>query len=157
MQESLGRGDLEIKRNDRLGREERSQSDAKKAFRRLKSEGRARVRVSKFQPPRDSNEISVNRMDLAPKSTMAAIGKRNASHLNKQFWGWYILTAEDVEEAGCSIKPSPLKDNRYHADIIIPVALDAEDRRDTIIEHARDLAYHATFLPWGKWTGSFVE
>ena len=35
------------------------------------------------------------------------------------------------------------------ADIVVPVALDAEDRKDALREHAIDLAYHATFVPWG--------
>ena len=104
---------------------------------------------------KNSNEISVNRMDLAPESTMAEIGTRNASQSMKKFWGWYILTAGDVEEVGCGIKPSPSSENPYHADIVVPVALDAEDRRDAVIEYARDLAYCATFLPSGKWTESF--
>ncbi|MCY3985693.1 MAG: hypothetical protein OXF23_01425 [Candidatus Dadabacteria bacterium] len=141
-----------IAKEDRLGREERSQSDAKRSFRRLKREGEARAPVSRFKPPQNSNEISVNRMDLVSMATMVELGVRNASSSGKLFWGWYILTAGDIEEVGCSVKPSPSDDNPYHADIVIPVALDAEERRDEVIEYARDLAYHATFLPWGEWT-----
>ncbi len=53
---------------------------------------------------------------------------------------------------GCSLKSSPSDDNPYHADIVIPIALDAEERRDDVIEYATGLAYHSTFLPWGEWT-----
>ena len=141
-----------IAKEDRLGREERSQTSAKRSFGRLKREGKARVPVSRFNPPRDSNEISVNRMDFAPEATMAELGMRNASVSGKSFWGWYILTAGDVQGVGCSVKPAPSDDNPYHADIVIPVALDAEERRDEVIEYATGLAYHATFLPWGEWT-----
>lgn len=63
-----------IAKEDRLGREERSQSNAKRCFRRLKEEGEVRVRVSRFEPPKNSNEISVNRMGLAPVATMAELG-----------------------------------------------------------------------------------
>ena len=153
MNKQLGEGiPGSIEKGDRLGREERSQRNARRSFRRLKREGEARAPVSRFDPPKDSNEISVNRMDLVPVATMAELGMRNASSSGKSFWGWYILTAEDVEEVGCSVKPSPSDDNPYHADIVIPVALDAEERQDEVIEYARDLAYHATFLPWGEWT-----
>ena len=141
-----------IAKGDRLGREEKSQKSARRSFRRLKKEGEAQAPVLRFNPPKDSNEISVNRMDLAPVATMAELGMRNARSLGKSFWGWYILTAGDVEGVGCSVKPSPSDDNPYHADIVIPVALDVEERRDNVIEYARDLAYHATFLPWGEWT-----
>ena len=58
---------------------------------------------------------------------MAEIGMKNADSMNKSFWGWYILSAGDVEAVGCSVRLSPLVANPYHADIIIPVALDAED------------------------------
>lgn len=153
MNKRLGKGIPDsIAKGDRLGREERSQSDAKRSFRRLKKEGEARVPVSKFKPPKNSNEISVNRMDLVPVAEMAELGMRNASSSGKLFWGWYILTAEDIEGVGCSVKPSSSDDNPYHADIVIPVALDAEERRDDVIEYATGLAYRSTFFPWGEWT-----
>ena len=95
-------------------------------------------------------------MDLAPTATMAELGRRNALPSGKSFWGWYTLTAGDVEAVGCSVKPSPSDDNPYHADILIPVPFDAEERRDAVVEYARDLAYHATFLPWGEWTSELT-
>lgn len=143
---------VRIAKTEKLGREEQFQSDAKRAYRRLKTDGKARVRVSKFIPPKSTNEISTNRMDLAPVATMAELGTRNASLSGKRFWGWYTLAADDVEEVGCRVQPSPLDDNPYHADILIPVALDAEDRKDAIREYAMGLAYHADFCPWGDWT-----
>ncbi len=140
-----------VVKGERLGREENSKTNARKSFRRL-NEGNAWAPVSKFEPPKNSNEISVNRMDLANENTFAVLGKRNAASLGKLFWGWYILTKEAVEDVGCSVKQSPLDENPYHADIIIPVSLDAEERRDNVIDYARDLAYQANFLPWGEWT-----
>ena len=91
-------------------------------------------------------------MDKAPAATMAELGTRNAESNGKSFWGWYIITAGDVERVGCNVSASPSEDNPYHADIIIPVPLDTEERRDTVIEYARDLAYHAEFRPWGSWS-----
>ena len=136
---------------DKLGREEYSEKDAKHAFRNQNTNSRKGPRVRKFLPPNNSNQISVNRLGLAPKSKMAEIGIRNATALEKSFWGWYVLSVIDVNEAGCSVKPSSYNDNPYHADITVPVALDAEDRRDELLEFARDLAYRANFQSWGDW------
>lgn len=149
---SLERVPSTISATDRLGREEWSERSARRSFRK-RAEGRGkRVPVARFMPPKNRNEISVNRLDHASDAAMAEIGVRNARNLGKEFWGWYILTAENVEEEGCSVGPSPLLDNPYHADIILPVSPDAEDRRDAIREYAMGLAYHATFQPWGEWT-----
>ncbi len=75
MNKQLGEGiPGSIAKEDRLGREERSQSGARRAFRRLKREGKARVSVSRFNPPKDSNEISVNRMDLYPNAYSDVFG-----------------------------------------------------------------------------------
>ncbi len=63
-----------------------------------------------------------------------------------------VLFVIQKEATGCSVRPSPLDNNPYHADILIPVPLDSEERRYAVIEYARDLAYRATFLPWGEWT-----
>ncbi len=141
---------------EKLGRDERSQKSAKRSFRCLKAEGRARVHASKFEPPRNTNEISVNRMGLASIATLADLGTRNASLSGKKFWGWYTIVAEDVEDVGCRSIPTPSDGNPYHADIVVPVALDAEDRRDAIREYAIDLADRATFVPWGDWTNEIA-
>ena len=95
-------------------------------------------------------------MDLAPAVKLAKLGVRNASLSGKKFWGWYTLIAGDIEDVGCKVTPTPLHDNPYHADIVVPVALDAEDRKDTLRECAIDLAYCATFVPWGEWTSEIV-
>ena len=145
-----------IQADEKLGREEWSGSAARKTFRKRNNEGGGWAPVSKFKPPKDSNEISVNRMGFSPDERMARIGVHNAKLSGKAFWGWYILSASDVKEVGCEVRASPLLDNPYHADIMIPVALDAEDRRLQLIEFARDLAYYATFQPWGDWTKEVV-
>ena len=142
---------ISINAEDNLGREEHSKKDAEYAFRNRDTKSRKGPRVRKFLPPNNSNEISVNRLGLASNSKMAEIGIRNATALGKSFWGWYVLSVFDVEEARCSVEPSPYYDNPCHADITVPVALDAEDRRDELLEFARDLAYRANFQSWGDW------
>ena len=143
---------ITINAEDRLGREERSASGAKHALRNQKKKRHGGPRVYKFLPPKKSNEISVNRLGLASDSKMAEIGIRNAIALEKTFWGWYVLSVNDVHEVGCSVKLSPNRDNPYHADLIVPVALDADDRQNELREIAIDLAYRANFQSWGDWT-----
>ena len=72
-----------IQNSETLGHEERSQTNAKRAYRSLKEYGEARVPVSKFKPPRDTNEISVNRMNFASVKLLAELGTRNAKQLGK--------------------------------------------------------------------------
>ncbi len=154
-----------IEDSETFGRDERSVSGtrAKSMFRQLKKGGKANVKAAVFEPPRNTNEISVNRLSLATKNTLAEIGERNANlmkcprsgHKNK-FWGWYTLTASDIRESGCSIKPTPLNDNPYHADIVVPVSPEAEKSKDAFREYAKVLAYRAKFVPWGKWTTEMI-
>ena len=141
-----------IQTDDELGREERSSRNAKKALGKRERGPAGHARVSVFMPPRDVNEISVNRMGFASDADMADIGIRNAAaDRGKLFWGWYMLSAGDIGAAGCSVESSPSDDNPYHADIVVPVALNAEDRRDALTEYAKDLADRAVFRPWGDW------
>ena len=140
-----------IDQRDTLGREESSESTAKKVYRNRHSKSRGGPSVRRFKAPKNSNKISVNRLGFATDSEMAEIGIQHAAALRKEFWGWYVLNAGDVEEVGCAVDPSPALDNRYHADIVVPVALDAKERNEELIEYARDLAYRASFRPWGDW------
>lgn len=142
-----------IENGEKLARDERSQRSARRAYRKLKTAGRAYATVDKFTPLRGTNEISVNRMGLTAITALAELGTQNAKRLDKKFWGWYTLASDDVEKVGCRVKPTPFSGNPYHADIVIPVALDAEDRRDALVQYAHDLACHAIFEPWGEWAG----
>lgn len=141
-----------IDRSDTLGREESSESTAKKVYRNRHLKSRGGPSVQRFKPPTNSNKISVNRLGFSTDAEMAEIGVRHAAAWRKSFWGWYVLYAGDVEEVGCTVEPSPALDNQYHADIVVPVALDAKERREELIEYARDLAYRASFRPWGDWS-----
>ncbi len=135
-----------------LGRDERSGTKAKRSMRKLNAHGKANAPVGRFVPPKHTNELSVNRMAMAPKDKLAEIGVTNAELSGKSFWGWYILSTEDIMIAGCTTIATPLDSNPYHADIIIPVSLDDDDRRHAITEYARQLAYRAQFVPWGDWS-----
>ena len=95
-------------------------------------------------------------MDFASMDSLAAMASRNAEKLGKRFWGWYTLTAADIREANCDIQSTPLEGNPYHADVTVPVNLDAEDRTDALRETAMDLAARAKFFPWGNWIKEII-
>ncbi len=134
-----------------LGRHEWSESSARKAYRQLKLGNRARIRANKFEPRTDRNDVSVDRMDLAARNELAKLADENTTREGKLFRGWYTLTAHDVSEAGCNVKPTPSPENRYHADIVFPVPLNANNRQNAIRKLAIELAYRAQYKPWGDW------
>ena len=51
----------------------------------------------------------------------------------REFYGWFVLSVADVlsvgtdRHEGCSVAASPQEDNIYHADIVMPVPLDADE------------------------------
>ena len=60
----------------------------------------------------------------------------------KEFRGWAILTVNDASANGRSVVPSPLEENRYHADICLNLP-DDDNRREEQKEHSVDLAVRA--------------
>lgn len=141
-----------IQNNETLGREERSGTSARRAYRSLIANGKAKVRFSKFMPPKYTDVISVNRMDFQSRNSLAELGIINANSIGKDFWGWYTLTVVDTKEVGCYVKASPLLSNPNHADIVFPVVLEDQESKDKLTEIAWELAHRANFLPWGEWT-----
>ncbi|MCY4139446.1 MAG: hypothetical protein OXF56_14445 [Rhodobacteraceae bacterium] len=137
---------------ERLGRHEWSETSAKKAYRQLKLGKKANIRANKFEPRTGHNDVSVDRMDLAAdEDELAKLAEENTTREGKLFRGWYTLTAHDVAEAGCRARPTPLSENPYHADIVFPVALNADNRQNEIRKRAIELAYRALYVPWGDW------
>ena len=67
-------------------------------------------------------EISVDRLTLAPLTEIAANAIRVAAQRSppRNFYGWAVVEAGQVRAAGYEAHDSPLPDNRYHADIVLP-------------------------------------
>ena len=94
-------------------------------------------------PPADS--------DLASDETMADIGDsaaraRSASAgETRQFYGWGELSVKDAGKNRRIVRASPLPENPWHADIVLPeiCANNAEARW----EHAEELAALAVWRP----------
>jgi hypothetical protein len=71
-----------------------------------------------FQPPKDRNDVSVNRFDYTDENFIK--GKLyNVSHSSNSFHGIAIFKAKIITAIkGLCIKHSPTKDDISHADII---------------------------------------
>lgn len=87
---------------------------------------------------RGSRDISVDRLTRVPlldtviADADAAALQRGA---NRRFYGWAVVGAEDVIAAGCQVAASPLPNNPYHADIVLPDATveDADSHRECAV------------------------
>ena len=88
-------------------------------------------------------EISVDRLDFAEPEEMAALGdsvaaSRSSVDRKVTFYGWAVIDAEDVGSSERRVVYTPLPDNPYHTDIILPDS--AVENRDEQIRHAQELA-----------------
>lgn len=148
---------------EQVGRRSASGSRAVKAYKNRFNRHKPGIPVSAFEPPRGTNELSVDRLGLASDEEMVRIAVATFRVSGRKFYGWFVLSVGDVLSVGtdgrqgCSVVGSPREDNMYHADIVMPVPLDADDRKDAIREYARDLAYLAHFEPRGNWTRQIDE
>lgn len=129
----------DIDDDDLLGREMFSKRRVRKAERGL-------IDPSIFEPPRDKDTLSVDRLDLAPDEKMAEIGDMNGSSQGKPFFGWAQVIVRNARARGREVLASPRLDNPYHADIVLPLP-DGEERRDAERQHALNLAKNASFRP----------
>ena len=132
---------MSLLKRDKLGRRAKSQTQARKA----ESGGKVSWRV--FEPPAVRDEISVDRLGVAPDDKVAEIARRE---FNEKFYGWYVLTVRDVIRAGCTARRSETDSNPYHADIVCPEG-DSNARKHVVREFARQLALRAKFKRWGSW------
>ena len=87
--------------------------------------------------------ISVDRLDFAEPEQMATLGDkvatgRSVGSVDRTFYGWAVIAAEDAEGNGRRVVATPQPGNPYHADIILPDSA-AEDR-DEQTWHAQELA-----------------
>ena len=85
----------------------------------------AGVPPSVFAEPGRRNR-SVDRLTRAPDlAPLVANADASASGrgATRQFYGWAVVSVEDVIAVGCQVAESPLPNNPYHADIVLPDAV----------------------------------
>lgn len=81
------------------------------------------LNANAFKSPPDIDEISVNRLDYTTPDFCKNLSKKNES-TNRTYFGFAILTKNEIFKAGCDIVYSPItlpldKINPFHADIKI--------------------------------------
>ena len=83
-------------------------------------------------------KISVDRLSVAPPDVATEIAEAVAAKRNATFYGWAFLTASRTRENGREALASPIENNPYHADIVLPQSA-VEDREEQK-RHALELA-----------------
>lgn len=99
-----------------------------------------------FLEHKDAESISVDRMDHAPIHELAEWSRNRGRNRNppKNFQGWAVLTAEHAGGNGRTVVPTPLPENRCHADIFLNIT--GDERRRQQKQHANEMAAHATWM-----------
>ena len=121
----------DIASGENLGRNVLSSGQAKRA-------SRSRVPVHLFLEKEGETRLSVDRLDDAPPGEAVEIADRMAAARLRRFYGWAVVVVEDASANGRRVIASPLLDNPYHADIILPDST-IEDREEQK-RHAQELA-----------------
>ena len=98
-----------------------------------------------FLESEQAESISVDRMDHAPDDELAEWSRERARNRRppRQFYGWAILKVQDAATNGRTVKATPTRQNRCHADIHLNVTATGEERRHQQEKHAFQLAEHS--------------
>ncbi len=134
---------LDIDPEESLGRAVVSSKDADRAHRNG-------IPINVFEGPRDTNVISMNRLDLQTEEEAVNVGKvvAFARGLNRSFYGWAVIVAEKVQCNGRIVKATPLPFNPFHADIVLPESVTNSDEERA--QHAHELAIASTWRKSSK-------
>ena len=116
---------------EELGRGVFSSKNAKRAK-------RSRVPAHVFLEKLGESKISVDRLSAAPLEEVFTIAERVAAGRGASFYGWAIVIAKRIRENRREVIATPLPDNPYHAEILLPEGA-AEDREEQQ-RHAQELA-----------------
>ena len=130
----------EINDNDLLGRACFSSKDGKKA--RLNH-----IKHTIFLEKIGELLLSVDRFDFCSFEELTDIQDKNAKarstpESKRSFYGWAQIRTLEACQSGRKVKSSPLPNNRYHADIILPEDTNEDDQ----VEHANKLADNAKWV-----------
>jgi hypothetical protein len=114
-----------------LGRGVFSSKNAKRAK-------RSRVPAYVFLEKLGETKISVDRLSVAPLEEVAKISERVAVGRGASFYGWAIVAVKRIRENRREVIATPLPNNPYHADILLPEG--AAEEREEQQRHAQELA-----------------
>ena len=99
---------------------------------------RSGVRASVFLERPGQLRISVDRLSVAPAETADEVAESVAAMRGASFYGWAVVTADAASADGRQVLATPLPNNPYHADIVLPEL--AAHNLQTQREHAQKLA-----------------
>lgn len=85
------------------------------------------IRQNLYQPPPNSEEVSVNRLKYTTEHFCKKLGKHYANGTNRNFYGFSYLKAHIIQEQDFSLVYSPILKkkrnddllNKFHSDILI--------------------------------------
>ena len=106
--------------------------------RNAKRAKRSRVPAYVFLEKLGERKISVDRLSVAPLEDVVKISERVAAERGASFYGWAIVAAKRIRENRREVIATPLSDNPYHADILLPKS--AVEDRENQQQHAQELA-----------------
>ena len=104
-------------------------------------------------------KLSVDRLhnDYLLEVTAIAVAYDNSRERN--FYGWAAITQDVATKNGRSVELSPQPDNKFHADIVLPIT-DSSDKNE-IERHASELAakshWQDSALRWTQETGQVAK
>lgn len=128
---------------ENLGRSVLSSGQAKRAR-------RSRVPFHLFLEKEGETRLSVDRLDVVAPKEAIQIADRRAAIRHRTFYGWAVVVVGEASANGRQVIASPLLENPYHADIILPDTA-IEDREEQK-RHAKELADAST---WRGRAGNF--
>lgn len=93
----------------------------------------------------DTRFLSVDRLrdDWLTEATSVVV--KYDEGRNRTFYGWATISRNDAMGNGREVEPSPLPDNRYHADIVLPLMVMFD--KNEYEKHAIELAAQARWQP----------
>ena len=121
-----------INDNDDLGRGSFSTKDVNKA---------GKIRYSLFFYKK-KDTISVDRLFGFCLEKLTAIQDKHAEKRKQNFYGWASIKALDARKNSRKVQSSPIENNPYHANIILPKNIEDDDRRSS----AKELAFYSKWI-----------
>lgn len=115
---------------------------------------REKTPLKVFLEKEGTRTISTDRVDVVNPDVIAAIADKSAANRSGPFRGWAVVSRQNACKRGRHVCASPLPDNPYHADIVLPeaAALDPDEQE----VHAQELARCSKWRerPGGQTDGS---
>ena len=89
-------------------------------FSPINIDSKGKLKSNAFRTPADKDEISVNRLEFASVNFCKAEAKKNENaSMNRSYFGFAIITQNEIQNCDCTTVYTPIEINPYHCDIKI--------------------------------------